>query len=99
MMHADTHRHRQPGGTPMTLTTDTIAIDTTTARANGTVRWFSHKGFGFIVGDDGQDVYVHHSAIVGDGFRTLPTGANVRFNVVLTVRGPEAVDVVAVESD
>lgn len=78
----------------MALTTDTLVIDTATAREDGTVRWFSPKGFGFIAGDDGTDIYVHHSAIVGDGFRTLPAGVTVRFRVVSTVRGPEAVDVV-----
>lgn len=78
----------------MALTTDTIAIDTAMAREDGTVRWFSPKGFGFIADDDGRDIYVHHSAIVGDGFRTLPAGATVRFRVMSTARGPEAVDVV-----
>jgi CspA family cold shock protein len=83
----------------MAATADSISVDTRTARAHGTVRWFSHKGFGFIAGDNGQDVYVHHSAIVGSGFRTLPTGASVHFGVVSTVRGPEAVDVVGAADD
>lgn len=64
------------------------------ARLGGRVRWFSHKGFGFIAGTDGHDVYVHHSAIVGTGFRTLPTDAEVTYGVRQTPRGPEATDVV-----
>jgi CspA family cold shock protein len=64
------------------------------ARVTGTVRWFSHKGFGFIDRHDGGDVYVHHSGITGTGFRTLSADAEVRFTVRQTARGPEAVDVV-----
>ena len=67
------------------------------ARVTGTVRWFSHKGFGFIERHDGGDVYVHHSGIAGTGFRTLSADAQVRFTVRETDRGPEAVDVVVVD--
>lgn len=67
------------------------------ARVTGTVRWFSHKGFGFIDRHDGGDVYVHHSGITGTGFRTLSADAEVRFTVRQTARGPEAVDVVVVD--
>lgn len=77
----------------MTATADTMSEEGLAARVHGTVRWFSHKGFGFIADDEGQDVYVHHSAIAGSGFRTLPTGASVTFRVAATVRGPEALDV------
>lgn len=66
------------------------------ARVTGTVRWFSHKGFGFIDRRDGGDVYVHHSGITGTGFRTLSADAEVQFSVRETARGPEAVDVVVV---
>lgn len=59
----------------------------------GTVRWFSPKGFGFIARDHGEDAYVHHSAIAGDGFTVLEAGGAVRFGVRATPRGPEAFDV------
>lgn len=82
------------------MSTVTTADDQTTqaaTRVTGTVRWFSHKGFGFISRPDGDDVYVHHSGIAGHGFRSLTAGAQVRFAVRQTARGPEAVDVVTVE--
>lgn len=62
-------------------------------RTTGMVRWFSAKGFGFIARRGGDDVYVHHSQIVGDGFRSLSAGRRVEFSVRGTRRGPEAVDV------
>lgn len=68
-------------------------------RVTGRVRWFSHKGFGYLATDAGRDVYVHHSAIVGSGFRTLPTDARVSFAVVATRRGPEAADVSIIDDD
>jgi CspA family cold shock protein len=74
-------------------TTTTAAADT---RVAGSVQWFSDKGFGFIGRHGGGDVYVHHSGIVGSGFRTLATGAEVVFTVRQTRRGPEAVDVVVI---
>jgi CspA family cold shock protein len=66
-------------------------------RVTGTVQWFSHKGFGFIRRHGGDEIYVHHSQIVGSGFRTLSTDAVVEFSVRQTRRGPEAVDVVAID--
>lgn len=77
-------------------TADTAGTDAP-ARVTGTVRWFSHKGFGFIDRHDGGDVYVHHSGITGTGFRTLSANAEVQFGVRETSRGPEAVDVVVVD--
>jgi CspA family cold shock protein len=74
-------------------TTAEVTTASTTTRVTGTVRWFSHKGFGFIDRHGGGDVYVHHSAIVGAGFRTLAADAEVEFTVRQTRRGPEAVDV------
>jgi CspA family cold shock protein len=66
--------------------------------ATGTVKWFSdEKGFGFITPDDGsQDLFVHHSAIVGEGFRTLAEGAQVTYESEQGDKGPRAVDVTPV---
>ena len=50
--------------------------------AQGTVKWFNaEKGFGFICGDDGNDVFVHHTAIVGEGYHSLDEGQKVSFDV------------------
>jgi cold shock protein len=61
----------------------------------GTVKWFSdEKGFGFITPDDGsQDVFVHHSAIVGDGYRSLDEGAKVSYETETGEKGPRAANV------
>ena len=63
--------------------------------ATGTVKWFNDsKGFGFIAPDDGgSDVFVHFSAIVADGFRTLSEGQKVTFEVEDGPKGPQAKDV------
>jgi cold shock protein len=63
----------------------------------GTVKWFSdEKGFGFITPDDGsKDLFVHQSAIAGDGFRSLREGAKVTYNAEAGDKGPRAVDVQA----
>lgn len=61
----------------------------------GTVKWFNaEKGYGFIESEGGNDVFVHFSAIVGDGYRTLDEGQRVQFNVVQGNRGPQAENVV-----
>lgn len=61
----------------------------------GTVKWFNDsKGYGFIQHDGGEDVFVHFSAIVGDGFRTLAEGESVEFEVRNGERGPQAENVV-----
>ncbi|MDT2795920.1 cold-shock protein [Enterococcus cecorum] len=60
----------------------------------GTVKWFNaEKGFGFITGEDGKDVFVHFSAIQSDGFKTLEEGQSVTFNVGEGQRGPQATNV------
>ena len=62
--------------------------------AQGTVKWFNdQKGFGFISAEDGNDYFVHHSSILGDGFKTLKEGASVQFDIEKTDRGPRAVQV------
>ena len=62
--------------------------------AQGMVKWFnSQKGYGFITQDDGQDVFVHYSAISGDGFRSLEEGQRVTFDVVKGPKGLQASNV------
>lgn len=60
----------------------------------GKVKWFSpEKGYGFIEREDGGDVFVHFSAIQGDGFKTLNEGQEVEFDIVEGARGPQAANV------
>ena len=63
--------------------------------SEGTVKWFNDaKGFGFIEQDNGGDVFVHHTAIKADGFKSLAEGARVTFDVVEGPKGPAADNVV-----
>lgn len=60
----------------------------------GTVKWFNaEKGFGFIINEEGQDIFVHYTGIESDGFKTLNDGANVEFNVKKVEKGWQAFDV------
>jgi CspA family cold shock protein len=62
--------------------------------AQGTVKWFNdQKGFGFITSSDGKDYFVHHTSIIGEGFKSLPEGQEVQFEVAQGEKGPKAVQV------
>jgi cold shock protein len=65
------------------------------AMPTGTVKWFSDdKGYGFVTPDEvGKDLFVHHSAIAGEGFKSLAEGAKVSYEAEATDKGPQAVNV------
>lgn len=64
----------------------------------GTVKWFNDsKGFGFIAQDGGEDVFVHYSAIAGEGYRSLAENSRVEFEIEDSAKGPRAVNVVVIE--
>jgi CspA family cold shock protein len=63
--------------------------------AKGTVKWFNNsKGYGFITPENGNDVFVHHSSIQGDGYKSLDEGQAVEFEIQQGAKGEEAVNVV-----
>ena len=62
--------------------------------ANGTVKWFNDaKGFGFITQENGPDLFVHHTSILGDGFKSLSEGESVTFDEAAGPKGPQAKNV------
>jgi CspA family cold shock protein len=63
--------------------------------AKGKVKWFSNqKGYGFISTDEGKDIFVHHTAIKGEGYKTLQEGQSVEFDIVQSPKGEQAANVV-----
>ncbi|HAL16473.1 MAG: cold shock domain-containing protein [Bellilinea sp.] len=63
-------------------------------RISGTVKWFNNtKGYGFLARENGPDVFVHHSAIAGEGYHSLDEGQKVEFTVEQGPKGPQAVNV------
>ena len=84
-------------GTPLnTIRKVQIMSDKTT----GTVKWFNEsKGFGFIEQESGPDVFAHFSAITGSGFKTLAEGQRVEFTVTQGQKGPQAENIVALQSE
>jgi cold shock protein len=69
----------------------------TKVKLKGTVKWFNNaKGFGFIGRDDGPDVFVHYSALVAEGYKSLQEGDAVEFEIVDGQKGPQAANVVKV---
>ena len=66
----------------------------------GKVKWFSNeKGYGFIEADDGEDVFVHFTGVVGEGFKTLNEGESVSFEIIEGNRGPQAANVLKLENE
>ena len=65
--------------------------------AKGTVKWFNNqKGYGFITPENGNDVFVHHTAIQGDGYKSLDEGQQVEFNIEKGPKGEQATNVVKI---
>jgi CspA family cold shock protein len=72
-----------------------ICIPSRQQKMEGAVKWFNNtKGYGFIGRDDGPDVFVHYTAIVGEGYKTLNEGDAVEFEIVQGPKGPQAANVI-----
>jgi CspA family cold shock protein len=83
------------GGIMPSVQAGFIEVGMSEERVSGTVKWFNDdKGFGFIEREDGKDVFVHHSAIVAEGFRTLKEGQKVTMEVTQGQKGPQAENVI-----
>jgi CxxC-x17-CxxC domain-containing protein len=94
---AHTARPAHPSGTGRKSSAPTMTHSGDGIRMQGAVKWFNEgKGFGFIADDSGEDVFVHFSAIQGDGFRTLQEGDRVEFDVVPGAKGKQAANVVRI---
>lgn len=89
------HSRAQRGLLLVGLPSGTIRIRTRRKwKVTGKVKWFNNsKGYGFIGRDDGPDVFVHYTAIVGDGYRSLQEGEAVEFEIVEGQKGPQAANV------
>jgi cold shock protein len=91
------HYGHRPSARPVadSGSTTLIWMEMGTMRTKGTVKWFNNdKGFGFITPEDGsKDLFVHHSAIQGGGFKSLDEGESVEFDVVQGQKGPAAENV------
>jgi CspA family cold shock protein len=87
--------NRPVGGRFTRFKTAYLQIEDQTVPVKGTVKWFNNdKGFGFITPEDGgKDLFVHHSAIQGGGFKSLDEGESVEFDVVQGQKGPAAENV------
>ena len=65
--------------------------------AKGTVKWFNNqKGYGFISVDDGKDIFVHYSAVKGDGYKSLQEGQQVEFDIIQSPKGAQASNVIKI---